>query len=437
VAVEQHKPVVRIFIACPGDCKAARQTIVSIVEDKDYRWHEYFDLRLVFWEDPDQPVLGDWNTAPQSSVVQHVGDPASCDLLIALFHSRIGSPLPETEFGRDQNNKLWTGTCWELEQASKAGSECWVFRNMAGAQIDVMQLDEQETLSALKQASALKNFFTANIKDEEGAYCRSAFEYTESDQFATMVRDKLRRWFEDRLSATEAAAAKGAKKAAAGAVLNAAQQELLNRIVGDKNVSYEAMEKEQRQRFDVLLTEVLQSPVDSLQAYLLKRYARWANREAGQLQTRFVKLDLQIHRGAGSETGFYEKQGDTHDSLSSLLAANADVRGLVLSGDPGCGKTTILQHHELYSAAQALRALSGVISDVTTIELCLWHRLSGYSSDDNPADWLQSQTSDLTESQLTVWQHQQPALRVRYLLDGLNEIRVRGSARMVCLGGTG
>ena len=58
------------------------------------------------------------------------------------------------------------------------------------------------------------------------------------------------------------------------------------------------------------------------------------------------------------------------------------------------------------------------------IELCLWHRLSGFSSDDTAAEWLQSQTSELTNSQLTTWKQQEPRLRVRYLLDGLNEIRV-------------
>ena len=74
-AENNGKPVVKIFIAYPGDCKSARNSIVSIIEGEDYRWHEHFDIRLVYWEDPDQPVLGDWNTAPQKSVVQHVGDP--------------------------------------------------------------------------------------------------------------------------------------------------------------------------------------------------------------------------------------------------------------------------------------------------------------------------------------------------------------------------
>ena len=423
-AENNGKPVVKIFIAYPGDCKSARNSIVSIIEGKDYRWHEHFDIRLVYWEDPDQPVLGDWNTAPQKSVVQHVGDPAGCDLLIALFHSRIGSPLPEAEFGRDDNDTLWTGTCWELAQASKVGRDCWVFRNVAEASINLMELPEEEALDALKQASALKHFFTANIKDQEGAYCRSAFEYSQPEQFAEMVSDKLRRWFEDLLSGAISTPQKTSAGSTSVTSLNAAQQELLTRIINQENLDYEAMEKAQRERFDVLLADVYQSPVNSLQAHLLKHFAQWANRDGGRLQNKFVRLDLQIHRGADSDTGFYEKRGETHDSLTDLLAANADVRGLVLTGDPGCGKTTILQHHDMHSAAEALRVLSQQDGDAAVLELCLWHRLSGFSADDTPADWLQRQKHELTSDQLIAWQQQEPRLRVRYLLDGLNEIRV-------------
>ena len=92
-----NKPVVRIFIAYPGDCKASRDQIVKLLVDEDYRFHEHFDIRLVYWENPDQPMLGDWNTAPQTSVLEHVGKPAECDLLIALFRHRCllyTSPSP-------------------------------------------------------------------------------------------------------------------------------------------------------------------------------------------------------------------------------------------------------------------------------------------------------------------------------------------------------
>ena len=422
MAAARSKPIVKIFIAYPGDCKAARASIVSIIRDPDYRWHEYFDIRLVYWEDPDQPMLGDWNTAPQSSVVQHVGHPGDCDLLIALLRHRIGSPLPEAEYGRDEFNELWTGTVWELAQAAGAGKGCWVFRDTCPQVID-QNWPEDQIDAAQAQAKAVRQFFTRRVRDADGAYCRGVDEHHGPETVAEMAREKLRRWFADRLNSDPSNLLQRADSSAS-ADLNAAQHELLERIIEDKHLDYDALDAEQQQRFDVLLAEVCQAPTDSLQAFLLKRYAYWANRDGGRLQTRFVKLDLQIHRGPGSEQGFYEKRGETHDSLSALLAANRDVRGLVLTGDPGCGKTTILQHHELHSAATALRMINAPASADTALELCLWHRLSGFGSDDTPAAWLQAQQGEVTDQQLRAWRQREPRLRVRYLLDGINEIRV-------------
>jgi len=205
--------------------------------------------------------------------------------------------------------------------------------------------------------------------------------------------------------------------------LNSAQQELLLRIAEENEVNYDELPTEDKDSYDSLLTAVRQSPVNSLQAYLLNRYAQWADREGGRLNNKFVKLDLQIHRGAGSDTGFYEKQGETHRSLAGLLDAHADARGLVLVGDPGCGKTTILQHHEMHSAAAALRALNDPDNSAQLLEVCLWERLSSFASNDLPAAWLEAQRAAAHNNQLQSWLSAEPRIRIRYLLDGLNEIR--------------
>ena len=413
-----NKPVVRIFIAYPGDCKASRDQIVKLLVDEDYRFHEHFDIRLVYWENPDQPMLGDWNTAPQTSVLEHVGKPAECDLLIALFRHRIGSPLPLAEYAQDENGNRWTGTVWELAQASRSDCTCWVFRDTSLPDLDYNKLSESEIEEAESQFKAVRQFFTHKVKDADGAYCRSADLHKGPEVLGALVKGKLRRWFNNQLKQSFAQLQTSAASAPANSSLNSAQLELLEQIMADERVDYALMSSDDRQLYDALLREVRQSPVKCLQSFLLYRYAQWADGEGGRLQSRFVNLDLQIHRGAGSETGFYDKRGETHHDLAELLQDNADIRGLVLVGDPGCGKTTLLQHHELRCTAKALRILNDATSKKSIIEICLWHRLSGFATGDDPQQWLAAQWPEFVSE----FQKADPRIRVRCLLDGVNEI---------------
>ncbi len=174
----------------------------------------------------------------------------------------------------------------------------------------------------------------------------------------------------------------------------------------------------------------------SLTPYLTRRAAHWRDREAGRLDRRFVNLTLMVDRGL-------EFDGPRHDALgrfnllSELLAKHADIKAWVLVGLPGSGKSTVLQHHEMSAADAALRALTGKPAQrgksAATLgkpEICIWHRLSEYSADSPPpAQWL---------SLPARWPQDLPPLeqlrtvaRVRFLLDGLNEIQAPDRARQL------
>ncbi len=174
------------------------------------------------------------------------------------------------------------------------------------------------------------------------------------------------------------------------------------------------------------------APATSITPYLARRANHWSQSAAGHLDQRFVNLTLMVDHGLEYDGPRHESQG-RYSLLSALLAERHDVGAWVLVGVPGSGKSTVLQHHEMSTAdaaRAALEALPGGGADVTPTrtpptkpEVCIWHRLSEYDADKSPppAEWLTMPTR---------WPHDLPppdalrrAAHVRFLLDGLNEIK--------------
>lgn len=167
--------------------------------------------------------------------------------------------------------------------------------------------------------------------------------------------------------------------------------------------------------------------LQDLAPYLERRAAHWRAGAAGQLDRRFVNLTLMIDHGVEYSGQRHEALG-RYARLDDLLAARPDVGAWVLVGAPGSGKSTVLQHHEMVTADAALAALAGAPpADAGAAgakpEVCIWHRLSEYDAERSPppAEWL---------ALAARWPQDLPALdalrqvaRVRFLLDGLNEIK--------------
>ncbi len=168
-------------------------------------------------------------------------------------------------------------------------------------------------------------------------------------------------------------------------------------------------------------------PGTSLTPYLTRRAEHWRSGAAGQLDRRFVNLTLMIDHGLEHDGPRREEEG-RYELLSELLAERPDVGAWVLVGAPGSGKSTVLQHHEMSTAAAALVAREDAAS---TPEICIWHRLSEYDADKSPppAEWLTLPAR--WPQQLAPLDSLRGLARVRFLLDGLNEIKAPSRARQL------
>jgi formylglycine-generating enzyme required for sulfatase activity len=366
MAESQQVKVVRVFLASPSaDTLEARARVVKVVEeigaDPQYAAHVRLELRR--WDDPARPVLCDRASNPQQDIVQQIGSPGDCDLVIGIFAHTMGGMLPKDRFPTPKGRrKAWHCTEWEVEQGLIAKRAVWVFQDECPL--------TGPAAKAKRESLAVSEYIERhNLPD--GTMREGFNPFKDLDDLADKLRSGLRGW-------------------------------LHREFIG---------------KADKPPVPLVPQGTD-LPVYLARRREQWRSGAGGQLDRRFVNLKLMVDHGLEHDGPRHEVKGE-YDLLAELLAERADVAAWVLVGDPGAGKSTILQHHEMTTAEAALAGLAAGEAGAVP-EVCVWYRLSEYSHDSAaPAEWLR-----------TRWPKELPGLqalrgvaRVRFLLDGLNEIK--------------
>ena len=177
--------------------------------------------------------------------------------------------------------------------------------------------------------------------------------------------------------------------------------------------------------------------VRSLADYALHRWASWAVQDGGMLHLRFVPLQL-AHLGdrPGSGAGMpFKGLVDLLGTLRGWPPDRHQPTALLLRGAAGAGKSTLLQQHEMGLALDVLRhwhqrAAGSSTAAVQELPLYVALRSLPATAPDALA-WLQRKLADehpqchdlhtLLRGEVV---HGQPQLRLRLLLDGLNELPV-------------
>ena len=112
-------PLVRIFLSSPGDVaeerSLARQLIDTVLPKLPYL-RERVHLQLIAWDDPAAQIPMLATETPQASVNAARPRPATCDIVIVVLWSRMGTPLPES-VRKLTGEPYLSGTEWEYEDA--------------------------------------------------------------------------------------------------------------------------------------------------------------------------------------------------------------------------------------------------------------------------------------------------------------------------------
>ncbi len=407
--------IVRIFLASPSDTAPARATLNSVIEDinHDPAYRKSLQLDLVRWDDPSKPVPCSFLRNPQGDVVTYAGDPADCHLVVGLFRHVFGSPLPEEVWGLSPDGDRWTGTEWELHRGVEAAQkglvkDVWVFRDTTPFQEDKKWTTAEWDDHVASRRKVIQ-FFEA-CRGDRDSILRGINDYDGHDDLPKKFGTRLKAWLNETWLDQPSSGVRNR---------TIESQDRDERLTADQQSLHEILLHDQEPVDDALIDRVRAAPICGVRGYLLSRYACWSGRAQGSLDRRFVNLDLLIDHGAGSDAERFAVDL-RYDSLAELLAGHGDVGAWMVIGDPGCGKSTVLQHFEMTRARASLLAIS---EGVALPGLCVWQRLADYdTASPSPEKWLCEQ-----------WRVRYPDLpglddmgrrfRLRFLLDGLNEIK--------------
>lgn len=111
--------IVKVFISSPSDLAAERKICASVVErlNRDPFLIGDVALKAFAWDDPNARVPFLAALSPQEAVNRGMIRPGDADVFVAMFWSRMGTPLPYPEFKKVDGTPFLSGTEWELQDA--------------------------------------------------------------------------------------------------------------------------------------------------------------------------------------------------------------------------------------------------------------------------------------------------------------------------------
>ena len=188
MASDQNIRKVQVFVSSPSDVVVERERIDLVAQ----RLNELFVDRVRI-----EPIRWENKFYTSESGFQNQIPPATgTDLVIAIFWSRLGTPLPE-QFGRMENGERYpSGTAYEVLSAIDARRrsdrpDVYVFRK---TEPFVASSEEEKA-----QWKDLNAFFSRWFQAPDGQYLRAFHRFETADEFEHQIERLLRGWIAERV----------------------------------------------------------------------------------------------------------------------------------------------------------------------------------------------------------------------------------------------
>jgi formylglycine-generating enzyme required for sulfatase activity len=184
----------RVFLASPGDVRDERGLALRVLEELQYDplLRGRITIETVAWDKPGAGAPMRATMTPQEAIKKGLPTPAQCNIVIVIFWSRMGTPLPAEWKKRDGTGYL-SGTEWEylnaLEAAECQGKpEVLVYRR---SEKIVLDPDDSGFDEKSRQWKLVKQFFQS-FENPDGSLRRGYNPYPAPDAFREQLNLHLR-----------------------------------------------------------------------------------------------------------------------------------------------------------------------------------------------------------------------------------------------------
>lgn len=194
---------IKIFLSSPGDVAEERALALQTIERLSYDpvLRGRVELQAIAWDKPGAttPMLA--TKTPQEAVNSGLSRPSDCDVVIVLFWSRMGTPLPAT-YTKPDGSRYQSGTEWEYLDALSAAQtvgrpDILVYRRTQDISLSP---SDPEFLTKYEQWQQVNNFFES-FKDTDGSLKQGYNSYQTPDMFRKNLEHHLMTLLKKRLAA--------------------------------------------------------------------------------------------------------------------------------------------------------------------------------------------------------------------------------------------
>ena len=376
----------RIFLSSPGDVGEERQIARNLVEalPEQPLLKGRVTLEIFAYDNPEAPAPMSAGETPQASVNRYLGRPADCDLTIVVLWSKLGTPLPP-DLTRHDGTRYESGTVWELEDARQSEKEIWIYRRTEEPVIRLKDPDFAKKRAALE---AVESFFSS-FANPDGSLAQGFNAYSNPVAFRALLEKHLEAFIRARLETIEHD----------GAI--AVVEGPTRKVRGWLESRARVVPRE--------LGSLLHLGEDINGAMIARHYLDVLVRE----RERSPNPDQHLEQGMDRDPA---NKRDLRPKPLSELAIRLGTQLLVI-GEGGTGKTTMLRKLELDSLQRALGDSEALLP--------IYVRLSFFDSKEKVFDALidlASRGAALDKAELyDLWDKAQRSCL--FLFDGLNEVR--------------
>ncbi|WP_437556588.1 ATP-binding protein [Acidithiobacillus sulfuriphilus] len=186
--------IFRVFVSSPGDAAAERQRVRLVVERLNGEFEGRARFLPKFWEDQ----IYSAHATFQAQIVEA----AECDVVLAIFRARLGTPLPEdwpkvpgTDQPYPSGSAYEVLTATEARRSGKPLPDVYVFRYKEAPN---PSLDAADRRAIETEWERLKGFFDTWFKSPSGEFIAAFQWYQSTDDLAQQTEKCLRNWLADR-----------------------------------------------------------------------------------------------------------------------------------------------------------------------------------------------------------------------------------------------